>query len=913
MKNLTLLSKKGIISLLFVFMVILSIGDALAQTITIGSTSSTSVSTYFPLSRRALYNRCEIIYTKAEINNAGAGAGNITSISFYKYNSESSGNLTNVMVYMKHTTSTTLAAGSWNTDSTTSGYKLVYNGTNPVTNAQAPGLVTITLTTPFFYNNIDNLEIAIHHGSQSTYTTYPNWRYTSTTSNTVRYAYGSSAPTTLSTATYARPVIQMVFANSALAVNAGTDQSSCSGESKTLTATASGGTSPYNYLWSTGANTASISVSPTSTTTYTVTVTDAASTTANDNVVVNVTPSVTPSVSISANPSGTVTPGTSVTFTATPSNGGSPSYQWKKGGVNISGATSSTYTYTPVDGDVISCSMTSTASCANPTTVTSNSLTMAVRVASSLPDGTLGQTLRHDGTDWVANSLLFNNGTNVGIGTTNPSYKLDIQGNGINAGIHLRKTDGVPASWYLHPGRLGNGELSIGDDSQYRMVIDSNGNVGIGTTNPTQTFEVNGSSRLGNALNHFTYFGGGNSGYIRGTGEGYLFLASNPDGSGDKNIYLSSAANVVVTGNVGIGTTTPANKLDVQGGYIISSDVIGGEMTTKAFMEGTTDVSYFGSLGTQRASFGNNEKWETITVDGGNVGIGTTSPNNKLELYGTVSSATEGPHIRFTTTEDTYPNLQILPYYHDDVEIMFDSYWNGSYISSDLGSNAQISKGGDKLSFNYDSEVPKGAGISWNTGISMDLTNGNVGIGTTTPLAKLHIFESIDANIARDIIIGSTIAGYPNAVAKIQVQRSSSLGQGWNFLVTNNEAGTTSEAMRINSEGNVGIGTTTPDAAYKLSVLGKIRATEVIVETGWSDFVFDDNYNLKTLSEVEKFIKENKHLPDVPSASEVEKNGVSLGQSNSILLQKIEELTLYIIELKKENEKQQKQIDELKK
>ena len=111
---------------------------------------------------------------------------------------------------------------------------------------------------------------------------------------------------------------------------------------------------------------------------------------------------------------------------------------------------------------------------------------------------------------------------------------------------------------------------------------------------------------------------------------------------------------------------------------------------------------------------------------------------------------------------------------------------------------------------------------------------------------------------------------------------------------------------KLNSYLTIGTGSFSDNGdLYKLTVNGKVRAHAVKVYTDWADFVFKKDYELPTIQDVEDYIKKNGHLKDIPSTKEVEEKGIELGEMNKLLLQKIEELTLYTIQLKKE-------IDELK-
>ncbi|MCX2680628.1 hypothetical protein OOZ15_11805 [Galbibacter sp. EGI 63066] len=190
--------------------------------------------------------------------------------------------------------------------------------------------------------------------------------------------------------------------------------------------------------------------------------------------------------------------------------------------------------------------------------------------------------------------------------------------------------------------------------------------------------------------------------------------------------------------------------------------------------------------------------------------------------------------------------------------------------------------------------------------------NGNVGFGTINPIGKLHIVDTgtIGAKWNPDnsyVNIGGGLIMDPNEIYGMNTLHiGAKNGDLIKFLKVNDTGHDLK--MIIKENGNVGIGTPNP-GSWKLAVNGQIRAKEIKVDTDWSDFVFEKNYALPTLQEVEQHIKEKGHLQDIPSAEEVEENGIYLGEMDAKLLQKIEELTLYTLQ----QEEKLKEMDELKK
>ena len=206
--------------------------------------------------------------------------------------------------------------------------------------------------------------------------------------------------------------------------------------------------------------------------------------------------------------------------------------------------------------------------------------------------------------------------------------------------------------------------------------------------------------------------------------------------------------------------------------------------------------------------------------------------------------------------------------------------------------------------------------------------NGNVGINSFSPAQKLDVNGNVSINNHAILLhwnndenhgLRYAGVGYPFA-NNTTIDGPALYGYSGGVLGLKNIAGNTEKtALRWDINGNVGIGTDLASNSYntianyfKLSVNGSVRAKEVVVETGWADFVFEKNYRLKSLGEIEKYIAQNGRLPDVPSASEIEKNGANVGEILKLQMQKIEELTLYMIEQDKKIQQMQQELNALK-
>lgn len=403
------------------------------------------------------------------------------------------------------------------------------------------------------------------------------------------------------------------------------------------------------------------------------------------------------------------------------------------------------------------------------------------------------------------------------------------------------------------------------------------GNVGIGTNTPAQLLTIQspvnsyGITHTDDNIRLSTFLGGGLGGAWIGTQSDHDF-----------HIYTNSGTvpNVSVNRNFATEFKGTAPQILLQDGNINSGTLkaTGSDLTISAR---TSTFTAPGNLLLQ-LPLGTN-------IAAGNVGIGINSPDYKLTISSNITQSNNNTNLINLRSQN--PTL---------------AFSNENNIGYGFIKSATINEPGFGTGLIMGSVPGQSLFLSTNFSPTMVIgNNNNVGIGNGGGIQPYKL--TVNA--------GTNQYGIVQTDGAIQVGTWVGNDGGYFGTKTNHPLrfftndGLTQMTLLVN--GNVGIGTTNP--TYKLSVNGNIRSKEVVVESGWADYVFDKNYALRSLDEVEKFIQQHKHLPNIPSAKEVEEKGLHLGDIQKKMMEKIEELTLYMIEAGKQIDRMQKEIDGLKK
>lgn len=501
-----------------------------------------------------------------------------------------------------------------------------------------------------------------------------------------------------------------------------------------------------------------------------------------------------------------------------------------------------------------------------------------------LGDGTFGDVPSSLWNTYNNNDIFFNNTGNVGIGTDNPQNKLHIKssepgGSGVEfEGVTLRVEHDVVALekksiWDLRPTVVNDPSLGI-----YTKF-------GIGVPDRPELLTITDIGQVGINTEHSELYG--------------FFQVS----KGIRKVVIGDGFNIS-------GSHWPTSYLGFNAGLRIDG---GGDAQWKFHTDGTNN--------------------------GGSMILNTI--NGDLRFICVPTSAT-------VTEDQIIPRDQLIPY----TKLIVNNNGVGINITNgaiswtpteQLEVNGGIKIGqasasagvgtieftGDKFRANTGSGM-KPFGSKWNDGETTGdifYSGGNVGIGTSNPQCTFEVNGTI-SNGGSDFVLGKL----DNRDSKLKTGNRALVHDGWEWGKDNlviNYDGDFEDGVQIMGpktifDGKVGINNNNP--TYMLDIIGEINSNglyitndatgEVDVQilknghifareidinlTTWQDKVFHSDYSLLPLYEVEKFILQNKHLPDIPSEKDVLENGISLGEMNSLLLKKIEELTLYIIDLKKE-------------
>lgn len=374
----------------------------------------------------------------------------------------------------------------------------------------------------------------------------------------------------------------------------------------------------------------------------------------------------------------------------------------------------------------------------------------------------------------------------------------------------------------------GTDNFTLGFQSGYGLTS-SSGNFFMGKNSGyTQT-------TITNSNNHFV---GNYSGYSNTTGTENVFLGNNSgynNADGKFNTYLGNSA--------GQNNVSGSNNLFL--GYL--SNVSGSNAST---------LNYATAIGSRAIAIRSNTTIIGDTTKNIQVGIGTAWPTQRLTIKGNFAFIAFNDGVFYQNRrflfQDEYENIAMGTNHDEDIQ------GKGNLL---LGIAANINQG-----INHSTAIGYGSNVSVDNGFVLGNNQVKVGIGTSTPNARLELSSGKEGESG--------------------------------LLFTNLRQGNCNKFLTVNELGQV--------------VLEK-PIIKVSSPDEWSDKVFEANYSLKNLFEIESFIKINKHLPNIPSAEEMSVNGIETEKMAVKLLEKIEELTLYLIEMKKENKSLKDRVEILEK
>jgi hypothetical protein len=534
--------------------------------------------------------------------------------------------------------------------------------------------------------------------------------------------------------------------------------------------------------------------------------------------------------------------------------------------------------------------------------------------------------------------FLKNNGTGLlGIGTTNPTAMLHILSASTNA-LKLNSTAGsnvgidfltyATTSASARIARIQavdmldwNGSLAFltkgdnvqnGGNAEERMRITHTGNVGIGTANPLVNLAVFGNKMVLGGNNLKGVFGAPESVLeTQSASAGFVTVTSDIQVDGKANqIVLSSSAGlnraginistlsgatslpfviahgpkeqlrILPSGNVGIGSDNPSTLLHVKGN------------SSALFLDGTT----VNNGATSKILFGYDGVSDFEISHPKYPG-----PAPRYLRIGSVTGTNRAIYMHHSTVPEANNKIIFSNSFQFSTGDLGPSYGgikpglSGAYIFDDQVSSTSLLVAPPTSILPY-TIIPSGYAFSVHSGKSNFGGTVRVNTAHTLPDNAVTGMSMATATTGTSYSWIQTEAGKPLALNPIP------------NADPNNNVNTSYVAIGFTP------GTYTVPNKFKLAVKGNIICEELRVQyaASWSDFVFDKSYKLKSLEEVESFIKENKHLPDVPSAEEVAKNGIESGKMDATLLQKIEELTLYMIEQKKQMDVQNAELKKLK-